>query len=100
MFILGLQGSPRRKGNTSKLLSAFLTEAKNLGAHTYYLDVPRMNITPCQECGTCEKKGFCPIDDDMQKVFFLLRRADIIVMATPVFFYGPTAQLKALIDRA
>jgi protein-tyrosine-phosphatase/multimeric flavodoxin WrbA len=59
-----------------------------------------MNITPCQECGTCEKKGFCPIDDDMQEVYPLLRQADIIVMATPIFFYGATAQLKALIDRS
>ncbi|MCK5487880.1 MAG: NAD(P)H-dependent oxidoreductase, partial [Desulfobacterales bacterium] len=60
----------------------------------------RMNISPCQECGTCEKKGFCPIDDDMQQVYPLLRQADIIIMATPIFFYGPTAQMKALIDRS
>jgi len=100
MFVLGLQGSPRIKGNTSVLLSSFLTEAERLGAHTQNLDVARMNITPCQECGTCEKKGFCPIDDDMQQVYPLLRQADIIVMATPIFFYGPTAQMKALIDRS
>ena len=100
MFVLGLQGSPRIKGNTSILLSSFLAEAERLGAHTQNLDVARMNISPCQECGTCEKKGFCPIDDDMQQVYPLLRQADIIVMATPIFFYGPTAQMKALIDRA
>ena len=100
MFVLGLQGSPRIKGNTSILLSSFLAEAERLGAHTQNLDVARMNISPCQECGTCEKKGFCPIDDDMQQVYPLLRQADIIVMATPIFFYGPTAQMKALIDRS
>jgi len=100
MFVLGLQGSPRIKGNTRILLSSFLAEAERLGAQTQNLDVARMNISPCLECGTCEKKGFCPIDDDMQQVYPLLRQADIIVMATPIFFYGPTAQMKALIDRS
>ncbi len=100
MFVLGLQGSPRIKGNTSILLSAFLSEAKRLGAHVQRLDVARMNISPCVECGTCEREGFCPVDDDMQKIYPLLRQADIIVMATPIFFYGPTAQMKALIDRS
>jgi multimeric flavodoxin WrbA/protein-tyrosine-phosphatase len=100
MFVLGLQGSPRTKGNTSVLLSAYLAEAERLGAQTEYVDVAKKNISPCKECGTCDKKGFCPIEDDMQEIYPLLRRADIIVMATPVFFYGPTAQIKALIDRS
>ena len=100
MLVLGLQGSPRVKGNTSILLSAFLTEAERLGARTEYIDVARRNISPCLECGVCEQKGFCLIDDDMQEVYPLLRHADLIVMATPVFFYGATAQLKALIDRS
>ncbi|PXF54887.1 MAG: flavin reductase [Deltaproteobacteria bacterium] len=100
MFVLGLQGSPRIKGNTGILLSTFLAEAESLGAYTKHLDVARMSITPCQECGTCEKEGFCPIDDDMQQIYPLLRNADLIVMATPIFFYGATAQMKALIDRS
>jgi len=100
MFVLGLQGSPRVKGNTGILLASFLKEAGRLGALTQHLDVAKKNITPCQECGVCEEKGFCPIDDDMQEVYPLLRRADIIVIATPIFFYGATAQLKALIDRS
>lgn len=100
MFVLGLQGSPRVKGNTSVLLSTFLAEAERLGARTEYLDVAKKNIAPCRECGACEKKGFCPFDDDMQEVYPLLRHADLIVLASPVFFYGVTAQLKALIDRS
>ncbi|MBW1707624.1 MAG: NAD(P)H-dependent oxidoreductase [Deltaproteobacteria bacterium] len=100
MFVLGLQGSPRVKGNTNILLSAFLDEAEKLGARTKYFDVAKKNISPCHECGTCEKEGFCPIDDDMQEIYPLLRQADIIVMATPIFFYGPTAQMKAVIDRS
>ncbi len=100
MFILGLQGSPRKNGNTSKLLSAFLDEAESLGAQTHLIDAPRKDINPCRSCGNCDKKGFCPIDDDMQQTLPLLRKADLIVLGTPVFFYGATAQLKCLIDRS
>jgi len=99
MFVLGLQGSPRLKGNTSILLSAFMDEAERLGAHVHRLHASRVKVAPCMECGNCEEKGFCAIDDEMQHIFPMLRQADIIVMATPIFFYGPTAQLKSLIDR-
>jgi multimeric flavodoxin WrbA/protein-tyrosine-phosphatase len=100
MLVLGLQGSPRKKGNTSIILRAFLSEAERLGARTQYVEVAPKNITPCQECGTCDKKGQCPIDDKMQEIYPLLHQADIIVLATPIFFYGATAQMKALIDRS
>ncbi len=100
MFVLGLQGSPRIKGNTSILLSTFLAEAERIGAHTRSISVAHGHISPCEECGTCEKEGFCPIDDDMREIYPLLRQADLVVMATPIFFYGPTAQMKALIDRS
>lgn len=100
MFVLGLQGSPRLKGNTSLLVSAFLESAEGLGARTLRVDVARKTISPCLGCGTCEREGFCPIDDDMQEMYALLWEADVVVMATPVFFYGPSAQLKALIDRS
>jgi len=100
MLVLGLQGSPRVKGNSALLLAAFLDEAARLGAQTELINVAPKKITPCQECGNCEKKGFCPIDDAMQDMYPLLWRADLIVMATPIFFYGPTAQMKAVIDRS
>jgi len=100
MFVLGLQGSPRIKGNSAVLLSGFLDEAARLGARTELVNVAKKKITPCQECGTCEKKGFCPIDDEMQELYPLLRQAEMIVMATPIFFYGPTAQMKTVIDRS
>jgi len=100
MLVLGLQGSPRKKGNTVSILRAFLDEAERLGARTRQLDAAKMNIAPCRECGTCDRKGFCPLEDDMQEVYHLLWKADVVVMATPIFFYGPTAQLKALIDRS
>ena len=101
MFVLGLQGSPREKGNTSFLLSAFMKEAEDLGARTRIVEVDKKNIIPCKGCGYCEKEGFCMIKDDMaREIYPLLREADVVVAATPIFFYGATAQLKALIDRS
>jgi len=101
MFVLGLQGSPRKKGNTRFLLSAFLEEAQRLGAGTQMIEVCQKKIEPCMEYILCEKKGICPIDDDMKhEIYPLLRKADVIVAATPIFFYNTTAQLKALIDRS
>jgi len=101
MLVLGLQGSPRKKGNTAFLLSTFLKEAENLGAVTHTIDVCSRNIKPCMEYTTCEKTGFCPIKDDMDpEIYSMLRQAEIIVTATPIFFYSTPAQLKALIDRS
>jgi len=101
MLMLGLQGSPRMKGNTNYLLSAFMKEARKFGVQTHVVQVCKKNIEPCKEYVVCEKKGFCPIDDDMKhEIYSLLREAEIVIAATPVFFYNTTAQLKALIDRS
>jgi len=101
MFVLGLQGSPRKNGNTDYLLSLFMQEARRLGAKTDIIQVGQKNIVPCKEYTVCEKKGYCPIEDDMtHEIYPLLRRADVIVAATPIFFYNAPAQLKALIDRS
>ncbi len=100
MHILGLQGSPRKKGNTNDLLSMFLKETKKYGATTEIIDVNRHDIVPCKELIVCEKKGFCPIKDDMDKfIYARIKNADIIILAAPVFFYNVPAQIKALIDR-
>jgi len=100
MLVLGLQGSPRKKGNTDLLLSSFMEAAKQIGAETQIVNVYKQQIEPCVECSVCEKKGICSIHDEMsQEVYPLLRRADIVVLASPIFFYNVTAPLKALIDR-
>ena len=100
MLILGLQGSPRKKGNTNFLLSTFLQAAERRGAVTRAIQVVERNILPCKEYVVCEKKGYCPIDDDMaSEIYGLLRQAEVVVLATPIFFYNMTSQLKALVDR-
>ena len=101
MLVLGLQGSPRKKGNTNYMMTLFMEEAARAGARTKTIDVTRKHIQPCKELVVCERKGFCPIDDDMQhEIYALLRRAEVVVISSPVFFYNVTAQLKALIDRS
>lgn len=100
MLVLGFLGSPRIGGNTDRLLTAFLDEAKELGAETIKIDVGKMKISHCVECRTCVRKGFCAIDDDMQGIYPLLRRADLVVLASPIFFYGLTGMVKAVVDRA
>ena len=101
MLALGLQGSPRKNGNTSFLLSAFMNELEKLRAQVKVIEAGKKKILPCIECSVCEKEGFCPLDDDMKyEIYPLLRQADVIVVATPIFFYSAPAQLKALIDRS
>lgn len=102
MFILGLQGSPRKTGNTNHLLETYLSAARERGAQTERVHAAQKDIRPCVGCTNCEKKGFCAIrDDDMSKeVYGLLRRADVVVLATPIYFYNATAQLKTVIDRS
>ncbi|PIP40570.1 MAG: flavin reductase [Desulfobacterales bacterium CG23_combo_of_CG06-09_8_20_14_all_51_8] len=102
MFVLGLQGSPRKKGNTTVLLSAFIEEMKTRGVQTQVINVCDKFIKPCIGCANCERKGVCAIeDDDMTgEIYGLLRRADVVVLATPIYFYNATAQMKLLIDRS
>ncbi len=102
MLVVGLQGSPRKKGNTDYLLDRFLEQTASFGAESVKVQVAQKNILPCIGCNSCMKTGQCVIqtDDMFSEIYSLLQRADVIVAATPVFFYGPSAQLKALIDRS
>jgi multimeric flavodoxin WrbA len=100
MLVLGFQGSPRKKGNTRFLLSTFMEAAQNLGARIQTIDVTNKNIAPCKELIVCEKRGYCPIEDDMMhEIYPLLRQAEVVILATPIFFFNMTAQLKAMVDR-
>jgi len=99
MKVLGISGSPRRDGNTELLRAELLRGAQANGAEVKTLRLNTMKITPCQHCDVCIEKGICRIQDDMQKIYLELEQADVIVVASPVQFMGPTAPLKAMIDR-
>jgi multimeric flavodoxin WrbA len=100
MRVLGLFGSPRRGGNTELLLEEALKGAESEGAEVERIYLSDYTITPCKECHGCDQTGHCVILDDMQKIYPKLLEADIIILASPIFFYGVTAWAKALIDRS
>ena len=99
MKVLGLYGSPRRGGNTDLLLEEALKGAQAEGAEVEGLHLTDISIIPCRECLQCFNEGKCIILDDMQKIYPKLLEADIIILASPIFFYGVTGWAKALIDR-
>lgn len=99
MKVLAIMGSPRMGGNTDLLLNAFLKGVKDGGGDCEKLLISKLKISPCRECLSCETNGKCIILDDMQSIYNGLLNADKIVIASPNFFYGFPAQLKALIDR-
>ena len=99
-MVLGIYGSPRKAGNTDLMLDAFLEGAEAAGGEINKLYVRKLEIRGCLGCGHCDKAGECIQRDDMQIVYLLLERAQRIVVASPIYFYGITAQLKLLVDRA
>ena len=99
MKVLGIMGSPRINSNTDLLLEEALKGAQSQQAEVEKIAVDKMRISPCREYYGCLKDGNCVIRDDMDIIYPKLLEADGIIVASPIFFYGVTAQLKALIDR-
>ncbi len=98
--ILGIYGSPRKKGNSDMLLDEALKGAKETGAEIARMRPAELQFSGCLECGSCDETGECILEDDMKDVYSQLVDSDIILFATPIFFYGFPAQAKALIDRS
>lgn len=99
MKVLGIMGSPRIKGNTDLLIDEALRGAQAEGAEVEKVVVDKLKITPCKEYYACERDGNCVIRDDMDTMYPRLLDADVVIVASPMFFYSITAQLKAFIDR-
>lgn len=97
-MILGISGSPREAA-TEFLLKKALTNLKDDGFDVEFVTVRNKEIAPCSHCDYCVDTGKCQIDDDMQEVYELLKRADGLIMASPIHFGSISAQIKAVIDR-
>lgn len=98
--VLVLKCSPRMNGNSDMLADAFIKGAKESGHVVVDLHIGRMRISPCVACGGCYSKGSpCVINDDMQRVYPELFNADVVVIASPVYYFSFTAQYKAMLDR-
>jgi multimeric flavodoxin WrbA len=97
--VIAFQGSPRIKGNTEILLDETLKPIREEGHEIVLFKLNLMKIKPCQDCGGCKESGICIINDDMNKIYRAIREADRIILASPVFFSGLSAQAKTMIDR-
>lgn len=99
MNVLIVLGSPRKGGNSEVLARQVGMEIQKAGGSVDYLRLNGMNIGPCQGCGGCEKTGVCVFKDDMTDLYTRVDVADILILASPVYFYNVTGQTKLFIDR-
>lgn len=97
--VLVLSSSPRKGGNSDMLCGQFISGAKEAGHHAEKISLKDKKINYCTGCGTCFDGKSCRQKDDMAEVLEKMIAADVIVMATPVYFYTMCAQMKTLIDR-
>jgi multimeric flavodoxin WrbA len=95
---LGVVGSPRKGGNTHVLVSAVL-EGAAAETHTDVLLLGDMGLRECNGCHACWRGEPCPMNDDMNGVYPRIEESDFLVFGTPVYWYGPSALMKAFIDR-
>lgn len=99
--ILILLGSPRRKGNSTVLAEQIETGALSENASIKKFFLQDMQIQPCNACDACQdnpEQG-CTIEDDMQQIYPFLKTCDVIIVATPVYWFSMSAQTKLCIDR-
>ena len=99
--IVILVGSVRRNGNTQALAKALAAGAQEAGHRVELVSVAECQVNPCTGCEACSRQpgNRCVQQDDMQRIYPKLMAADVVAVASPVYFYGVSAQLKAVIDR-
>ena len=98
--ILILSGSPRKGGNSDTLCDQFMAGASEAGHNVEKIWVPGEKIAPCLGCGHCQSHaGVCVQKDAMAEILQKMVDTDVLVLASPVYFYSVSAQIKALIDR-
>ena len=98
--ILILKGSPRKNGNSATLADQIYAGAKKAGAEVESVYLSGLEINPCDACDACQEgNDGCIVQDDMQSLYPKLEGADVIVIASPIYYFTMTAQIKSFIDR-
>jgi len=99
MKVLGLVGSGRKDGNTNTLVDRILEGAKTSGHKTNKMFLADLRIFPIGDCAACRKAGRCSIEDDFDTLMEEVLGSDCVIFGTPLYWFGPSAQLKAFMDR-
>ena len=101
MKIVGVNGSPRKGGNTEILLAQLLQEAQGCNAETCYIGVEQLDFGGCKGCLWCQQKGTgrCIQNDDMTPIYDIIAEADAVIFASPIYFSTMTGQMKIFMDR-
>lgn len=99
MKVLAVVGSPRKRGNTDVLVEAVIRGATENGAEVEKVFLADLDVKPCDACDACRKSGRCVVRDDMASLYEKLFASDAWVLGTPIYWWGPSAQLKAFVDR-
>ncbi len=99
MKIVIITGSPRRNGNTNHLADRFTAGAEEAGHSVYRFDSAHANVHGCTGCHHCHMNGDCVLKDDFTSLLPKLLEADMVVLCSPMYYFGFSSQLKAVIDR-
>ncbi|MBI3376973.1 MAG: flavodoxin family protein [Nitrospirae bacterium] len=108
MKVIAFLGSPRKDGNTELLLNEAIkgiiasgdSAGREIpGSAVQIFNLNLMKISPCQDCGGCDETGKCTVEDEMSQIYNTIKTADRIILASPIFFFGLSAQTKIMIDR-
>ena len=99
MDVLVFLGSPRKGGNSEVLTEALLEGVRQAGGSPEIIRLCDLEISPCLSCGGCDKTGKCVVKDDMIPLLKKIITIDKVILASPIYFYGITAQAKAFVDR-
>ncbi|MBF0388861.1 MAG: flavodoxin family protein [Desulfamplus sp.] len=99
MKILALTGSPRKDGNTERLVKAIIAGAQGKGAEVNYYDLSQLNIAGCKACMYCKSNDGCAVKDDMLPLLQEILTADAVILGSPVYMWQFSAQTKLFVDR-
>ncbi|MFC1951339.1 flavodoxin family protein [Chloroflexota bacterium] len=99
MKAIGIVGSPRKNGNTEIVTRHTLRAIEEEAIETELITLAGLNIQLCDDCGACASDETCPIDDNVFPIYQMMKAADAIILASPVYYGSATALMKAFIER-
>lgn len=99
MKILVIESSPHKNGSSNLIASSFTKGAKESSHEVTIFDAGHSKVNPCLACDRCGMDGACVQKDDMEKLRNLILSSDMMVLATPLYYFGFSSQLKLVIDR-